>query len=400
MSVIAQPTGRSFTYNYGGSNSAGFVLVDASYLYMVIYGASPCQIIKVNRSTLTVEATWTGATAAQFTKPLIQSDTDLYVGLSNRIERIDKATMSSQANYAPGSFYPSSLVLIGGMLYAGKGAVNPGVVVELDATTLILQRTFTSSLIKSLYQNGLVSDGAGYLYVCGTRIVAPSYISVEKVRISDLSSEGLWVDTEDITDYGFLVYGGGYVFLLAAGEFYKVHKIDPVSLSVIASSEALTTTAWGIVGPVNALGPFLGYDPISECLFVENGGTEPTYLVFTIPDAFSIIDSNTMEILQTYYNTGFGGSQPLASFATIEGGYLFITEGKGGSSFPVLTTWEFEIVIEEIRVEYLNLPLNIPYEDVKGLNTLHLSLTNLSGDDKLEGVDGEVLLEIIYELAG
>jgi hypothetical protein len=44
--------------------------------------------------------------------------------------------------------------------------------------------------------------------------------------------------------------------------------------------------------------------------------------------------------------------------------------------------------------------LNIPYEDMEESNNLHLTLKNLSGDAKLEGGDGEVVIEISYELAG
>jgi hypothetical protein len=45
-------------------------------------------------------------------------------------------------------------------------------------------------------------------------------------------------------------------------------------------------------------------------------------------------------------------------------------------------------------------PISILYEDFSESTTLHLTLKNLSGTSKKAGPDGDILIEVSYELAG
>ena len=72
------------------------------------------------------------------------------------------------------------------------------------------------------------------------------------------------------------------------------------------------------------------------------------------------------------------------------------------------TTWErigsdmaasFEEYGYEVRTYFDLRDLNFPYVDLDGTKRLYLVLENLSPISKVPGVDGEIVIEVEYELA-
>lgn len=202
---------------------------DGTYIYISLALPATAQILQIDPTTMTVNATF-----ADITKGICLSlyfgGTYVYGGTGDSpayVIQIDPATMLVVLVWtgATGQNIVSAITGDGTYIYAGCN-VSPAIVQQIDPTTMLSTLlTWTAASGSGLYN--LAYDGTN-LYASDN-----SNATVDQILIATMTTVATWVGTTvtaEVTCYGLLYDGTAYVYALADDAPPVLEKIDPTTM--------------------------------------------------------------------------------------------------------------------------------------------------------------------------